>query len=214
MSPPAQAAELRRQQNRADARRTILDATESLLGESGLQGFSMRGLVDRCGYSAPTIYHYFGDKPGLIDAVLEERLEDLVAELERAPAKANPVAQARALCLDFARWGIRNPTHYHLMNQPKTHELPPDSAHQKAVDLMSKPLNALIQSGQISEVQLELIRQSLWACLHGLISLPAVRPDFDWNPNLLEASVDVLLAGWLAEYSPSLELGGVTHEET
>ncbi|HIF96470.1 MAG TPA: TetR/AcrR family transcriptional regulator [Myxococcales bacterium] len=214
MSPPAQAAELRRQQNRADARRTILDATESLLAESGLGGFSMRGLVERCGYSAPTIYHYFGDKPGLIDAVLEERLEDLVAQLERAPAKANPVAQARALCLDFARWGIRNPTHYYLMNQPKAHELPPDSAHQKAVDLMSKPLNALIQSGQISEVRLELIRQSLWACLHGLISLPAVQPDFDWNPNLLEASVDVLLAGWLAEFLPSLEFGGGNNVES
>jgi len=199
---------MRRQQNRADARRTILNATESLLADSGLQGFSMRGLVDRCGYSAPTIYHYFGDKPGLIDAVLEERLEDLVAQLERAPVMANPVAQARALCLDFARWGIRNPTHYHLMNEPRVQDLPPGSAHQKAVDLMSEPLNALIQGGQISEVQLELIRQSLWACLHGLISLPAVRPDFDWSPNLLEASVDVLLAGWLAEFCPVPALGG------
>ena len=70
---PTSAAEKRRQQNRADARRTILDAAELLLPEVGHDGFSIRRLVARCGYSAPTIYHYFGDKAGLIEALLEER---------------------------------------------------------------------------------------------------------------------------------------------
>ena len=93
MSPPIQAAELRRQQHRADARRTILDAAEALLVESGHRGFAVRPLVESCGYSAPTIYHYFGDKPGLIEALLEERLQELVAELERVPSGADPLAQ-------------------------------------------------------------------------------------------------------------------------
>ena len=213
MPPPAEAAALRRQQNRTDARRAILDATEALLTESGLGGFSMRALVQECGYSAPTIYHYFGDKPGLIDAVLEARLEDLVAELEQVPGDDNPVIQARTLCLGFARWGLRNPTHYRLMNEPRDPERPPGPAHQRAVDLMSEPLNALIQDGQISEAQFQLIRQSLWACLHGLISLPAVRPDTEWNSNLLETSVDVLLGGLLAEYSQSGSWGGAADEK-
>ncbi|HIG00524.1 MAG TPA: TetR/AcrR family transcriptional regulator [Myxococcales bacterium] len=212
MAPPAEAAALRRQQNRSDARRTIIDATEALLTESGLGGFSMRALVQQCGYSAPTIYHYFGDKPGLIDAVLEARLEDLVREIEQAPSDGNPVLQARALCLVFARWGLRNPTHYRLMNEPRGRELPPDSAHQRAVDLMSEPLNALIQNGQISEAQCQLIRQSLWACLHGLISLPAVHPDMEWSSDLLEISVDVLLGGWLAKYSEPGDWGGIADE--
>jgi len=203
MSPPIQAAELRRQQHRADARRTILDAAEALLVESGHRGFAVRPLVERCGYSAPTIYHYFGDKPGLIEALLEERLQELVAELERVPSGADPLAQARTLCLAFARWGIRNPAHYHLMNAPRDREPAPGSAAHRAVELMSDPLVVLAEGDEVSEERLTLIRQSLWACLHGLISLPSVRPDQDWSVDLLEASVDVLLRGGLAEFSES-----------
>ncbi len=197
MSPPAQAAALRRQQNRAEVRRTILDASEALLSESGYRGFSVRALVDRCGYSAPTLYHHFGDKPGLLDAVLEARLEDLVAELERVPREADLIAHMRRLCLVFARWGIRNPTHYYLMNQPRDKEPLPGSASHRVVELLSEPVITLSQRGDLSESEVALVSQSLWACLHGLISLPAVRPDLDWSQNLLEASVDALLRGWL-----------------
>jgi AcrR family transcriptional regulator len=207
MPPPAQAAQLRRARHRDDARRTILSATEALMAESGYAGFSMRALVERCGYSAPTIYHYFTDKPGLLEAVVEEKLEDLVKELEALPVESDPVAQARTLSLVFARWGIGNPTHYHLINQPRDRDPSPGSAAQRAVDLMSKPLDSLLQRGQITESELALISQSLWACLHGLISLPSVRPDADWSPDLLEASVDALFRGWLDEFASQTPKG-------
>ena len=212
MPPPAQAALLRRARHRDDARRTILSATEALMAESGYAGFSMRALVERCGYSAPTIYHYFTDKPGLLEAVVEEKLEDLVKELEGLPAESDPVDQARTLSLVFARWGIRNPTHYHLFNQPRDRDPSPGSAGQRAVDLLSKPLGNLLQSNQITESELAIISQSLWACLHGLISLPAVRPDQDWSPGLLEASVDALFRGWLDEFASRTRQGGSGHE--
>ena len=51
------AARERRSQSRAETRRVILDATEALLLEAGHRGLSVRKLVERCGYSAPTIYH-------------------------------------------------------------------------------------------------------------------------------------------------------------
>ena len=36
-------------------------------------------LAERCGYTAPTIYHYFGDKEGLWLAVLEAAYEHIRA---------------------------------------------------------------------------------------------------------------------------------------
>jgi len=65
------AFEQRRSAQRAQVRRAVLDATESLLLEAGEEQFSIRRLVERCGYTAPTIYHHFGDKKGLIDALLD-----------------------------------------------------------------------------------------------------------------------------------------------
>jgi AcrR family transcriptional regulator len=73
-SPPTP-SERRRLQQRAEARGTILAAADALLVKDGYERFSMRRLADRCGYTAPTIYHYFGDKQGLIDAVVEGRLK-------------------------------------------------------------------------------------------------------------------------------------------
>jgi len=196
MSPPAQTAAMRREQNRAEVRRTILEASETLLTESGYGGFSVRALVARCGYSAPTVYHYFGDKTGLLDAVLEARMEDLVAELERVPEEADLVIHMRRLCLVFAQWGIRNPTHYYLANQPRDDEPLPGSATHRATELLSQPLTAFSQRGDLSEPEVARVSQSFWACLHGLISLPAVRPDVEWSEDLLAATIDALLRGW------------------
>ena len=51
-------AEDRRRRNRQQARRAILEATEALMLEGGSDDFSIRRVATRCGYSAPTIYHY------------------------------------------------------------------------------------------------------------------------------------------------------------
>ena len=69
-APLASAADRRRQQ-RDDARGAILEATESILVEEGYERFSMRKLAARCGYTAPTIYHYFDDKVRLFEALIE-----------------------------------------------------------------------------------------------------------------------------------------------
>src|SRR5262245_51180068 len=88
---PLSPAETRRARQREEARRAILDATEALLLEAG-ETFGVRALAARCGYTAPTIYHYFGDKDGLIDALLEERFAQLLAEVRRTPTGDDPVA--------------------------------------------------------------------------------------------------------------------------
>ena len=45
----------RRERQRQDARRTILDATEALMIEKSGSDFSIRALGERSGYSAPSI---------------------------------------------------------------------------------------------------------------------------------------------------------------
>ena len=90
-----QPAERRRLQSRAEARRAILDATEALLVEDGATAFSMRRLAERCGYTPPTIYHYFGDKQRLLDELLDERCRTLVRSLRRVGLDGDPVRDLR-----------------------------------------------------------------------------------------------------------------------
>ncbi|MDG2051123.1 MAG: TetR/AcrR family transcriptional regulator [Myxococcota bacterium] len=196
---PASAAEKRRQQNRADARRTILDAAELLLPEVGHDGFSIRRLVARCGYSAPTIYHYFGDKAGLIEALLEERLlAELIETQQAVPCYEDPLDEARSRFRAFVRWGVDRPNQYRLLTLPRDEDAPPLPSSEQALALLQSPYQRLVEVGRLPEQDVEALGQAVWACLHGLIALPAIRPDVQWAPELVERSIDALLSGWLA----------------
>ena len=97
---PTRAAKRRALQRQA-ARRTILDATEALMLEKNGSDFSIRALGERSGYSAPTVYHYFGDKDGLIEALLEERVSRLAEQLEQVQPTGDAQADLRAILLAY-----------------------------------------------------------------------------------------------------------------
>ena len=188
-------AKRRREQSRADARRVILDATESLLVEAGYQRFSIRKLVDRCGYTAPTIYHYFGDKPGLLDALLEERLQRLVQELHRVSLGDDPVANMRATSRAFAHFGLKNPSHYFLLTMPRSPNTEPPPSAEMARAILAQPMSDLFDQGRLHADNLDEARQVLWTFMHGLISLQLSRPDEDWSPGLGDAAIDAMIRG-------------------
>jgi AcrR family transcriptional regulator len=191
-------AESRRQRHRKEARRTILDATESLMVERGSDDFSIRRLAQRSGYTAPTIYHHFGDKQGLIDALLEERFSRLLAMVQRVDRGADPVANLRAMIGAFLRFGGENPTFYRLVlaGGPAGDDRTPASA-EKVRELMEHPWQDLHRSGRLADDDPVAASQSLWALLHGLTALQVGRPDIEWASNLTEIAIDSMLRGLL-----------------
>ncbi len=194
--PPPQLSEQRDQQ-RADVRRSILDAAEALLVESGLEGFSMRRLAERCGCTAPTLYHYFRDKTRLIDALLEERLRQLGSELRAVELGDDAVSNLHALAAAFARFGLRNPSHYQLLVMSRGDETAEPAAAEEVRRILLDQLESLVSRGQLPAQELEGLRQGLWCLLHGIILLQTTRPFEDWEPDLLERSLEALLRGSL-----------------
>jgi AcrR family transcriptional regulator len=59
-------------QSITDRRQRILDETKKLIGEVGLDGFTLRDLGRSAGVSVTTIYNIFGDKEGVIAHALRE----------------------------------------------------------------------------------------------------------------------------------------------
>lgn len=189
------AAEKRGERRRSEARRAILDAAEALLLEEGSERFSVRRLVLRCGYSAPTIYHHFGDKPGLIDALLEEKFQRLLRQISRVPQGDDAVENLRALARAFVRFGQRNPTSYRLLTAPRSEQTPPPPSAEQARTLMEAPLHELARRGRVDPSRVEVAGQTLWALTHGLISLRSARPDHPWSKELVDVAVDAILRG-------------------
>ncbi len=191
------AEQARRSQSRVETRRVILDATEALLLEVGQRGFSVRKLVERCGYSAPTIYHHFKDKDGLIDALLEERLTRLSSDLKSVPLVDDPVENLRALTRAFALFGLRNPTHYQLLMQVREEDSHMIASAEEARRLMQTPAEQIAEHDWIELGELEGLRQAIWTMVHGIVSMHALRPDVEWKHDLLDNSIEGIIRGWL-----------------
>lgn len=191
------AARKGRPRYRADARRAILDEAEALLIEEGREAFSMRRLAERCGCSAPTLYHYFRDKPGLIGELLEERLSALAGELRAVAPSPDPVATFSALAAAFAGFGVRNPGHYQLLVAASADDAPDPPSSEEVRRLFGEPLEALVGRGDLAAGDLETLRQGLWCLVHGFVLLQTTRPDDDWVPELLDLSLQAMIRGSL-----------------
>ena len=151
--------------------REILDATQELLLAEGVEGVSIRKLSERCGYTAPTIYHHFGDKRGLLDALLEERFRLVLDAMTAIPSSGDPVRHLRRMAEAFVAFALANPSHYQLLMEPNlgSPESVPSAAAARA--LVRGDLAELARSGSLATGDLDAAFQVLWAVLHGLISL-------------------------------------------
>ena len=190
-------SERRRSQQREEARRAITDATETLLVEEGYERFSMRRLAERCGYTAPTIYHHFRDKQGLLDAVVEERFQ-LVLErircVRRLPDAADTV---RAILHELIEFGVGNPTHYRLLSMARAPEAEPPESAQRMEEELQAHLAELARQGRLAVADPEQATRFLWIVLHGFVSLRITRPEAEWREDTPELCIESAMRGLL-----------------
>ena len=172
-------------------RQEILDAAAALLGEGGEAGLTIRRLALRSGYTSPAIYQEFGDKAGLLDAVLARAIETLAVRLDNLSPSANARATMRTHFREIVRFGREHPTHYRLMEALQPEEIAPFPNAEAMQEKIERPIVEVAESDD----QAELIRQALWALLHGLIGLPTSRPDVAWCENLDDVALDAMLSG-------------------
>src|SRR6266567_4394119 len=101
-------------------RTRILEAAAGLLAQSADADASTRAICDAAGVTAPTLYHHFGDKEGLLAAVVDFGWATFL-ETKRAVAAvvhehvADDVRAGWDNHLEFAR---ENPNFYKLMWSP------------------------------------------------------------------------------------------------
>jgi AcrR family transcriptional regulator len=89
---------------RADAARnraTILAAAEALVAEHGAQCVTMDQVARAAGVGKGTLFRHFGDRCGLMRALLDERERGLQEGFIRGPAPLGPGAPARERLVAF-----------------------------------------------------------------------------------------------------------------
>ncbi|WP_218158136.1 TetR/AcrR family transcriptional regulator [Stigmatella aurantiaca] len=92
-----------------NARDRLLLATAELLEAGG--SVSTRAVCDRAGVQAPTLYHHFGSKQGLIDAVANHGFTQYTA-IENS---GDPLHDLREGWDKHVRFGLEHPSFYGLL---------------------------------------------------------------------------------------------------
>ena len=89
-------------QERGDRTRDLLiDETVACIREEGFSAASARHIIERAGVSWGVIQHHFGDRDGLLTAVIEDAVDRLIASLE---VLSDPAAATNTDDLVRATW--------------------------------------------------------------------------------------------------------------
>jgi len=131
-----------------DAREKILEAATELLAGASAADVSTRAVCEKAGVGAPMLYRLFGDKAGLLAAVVDRGFEQYLASKRAARPSGDPVADLRSGWDNHMRFALEHPHHYRLMYSPEL-TVPPAAA-QEAHDLLHGILERCAAAGRLS----------------------------------------------------------------
>ena len=97
------------------SRDRLLEAAASLIAASPGKDVPLRAICDRAGVRLPTLYHFFGSKEGLLDAVIDHGFDLYVGVKESQERSDDPIADLREGWDAHVRFGLENPGFYALM---------------------------------------------------------------------------------------------------
>jgi AcrR family transcriptional regulator len=189
-------------------REDILAAAEALLVSTGSEDeVSIRAVADAVGVTAPSIYRHFPDKAHLIFEVCArqfDRMAEEVAEVRTrepdAPAVEHLVAAGRA----YARFGLANPEHYRIMFMGHSDHTPEVYDAEQVLETGSFAFVVELARAAIAQGSLRpelddpvLVAHTLWAGIHGVVSLAVAKPNLPAPPleDRIESMLDALVHG-------------------
>ena len=168
MAPPVQRTPSR------DVGQALVDAAERVLVRDGLAGVTVRAVAAEAGVAPMGVYNRFGNKDGLVAAVLARGFEGLRAATAAAE-DADPVDRLLTCGRNYRRFALDHPQHYGAMfgtgwaaTEP-TEELVDraGAAFQALVDRVGYAVDrgALRPGDPVDAAQL------IWSSVHGAVSL-------------------------------------------
>ena len=204
----------RREREKSETRDKILDAARELFISQGYDGVSMRKVAEKIEYSATALYVHFADKEDLFHELCHQDFARLAEVFQSASMPLDPIERLKHIGRTYAEFGIRYPNHYKLMFMTPHPITEPDERDQEVMGnpevdayaflklTVQQALEARCFRDDLNDA--DLISQTVWAAVHGVISLHIAKCNdywVDWRPieQRLELVLDATLRGLLKE---------------
>jgi AcrR family transcriptional regulator len=200
----------RREREKTETRDKILDAARELFASEGYEGVSMRKVAEKIEYSPTAIYVHFADKEELFRELCHVDYARLAEVFQSSAISTDPIERLKQIGAIYIGFGARYPNHYKFMFMTTHPGHTPDEADREMMGNPEKDAYAFlkwvvqqaIDAGRFREEirDAELISQTLWASVHGVISLEIAKGCdawVDWRPlrDRAETMLDLTLRG-------------------
>ena len=170
----------RRERERLELQTQILDATRAILSERGYEGLTMRAVADRVEYSVAALYKHFADREELVRALCARDFYAFTQVLSSRPGAslqgdADPLDRLRGIARSYAEFAIQHPEQYRVMFMsplPVEHE--PSMFGDPESDsytFVAQAVQLAQGAGHFSGLDKDLVTQTLWATMHGVLSI-------------------------------------------
>lgn len=170
-------------------KRKILEAARELLLADGVDGFSMRKLGARIGYTATGIYHHFADKQDVLKALMDQDFRTFRAGLGRIGQVDDPIERIRMMGVAYVQFAVDHPSHYRLLfmtpqvKQSESEVTRGEPAEDAYAFLRETVVEGLAAGRFLPEFQdADELSQIIWGGVHGLVSLHIAKAHDDWVP--------------------------------
>ncbi len=200
----------RREREKSETRDKILDAARQLFISEGYDGVSMRRVAEMIEYSPTAIYVHFADKEELFRELCHEDYARLAEVFQSSVISTDPLQRLRQIGAIYIDFGIRNPNHYKFMFMTPHPGHEPDDVDREmmgnpemdAYAFLKWAVQQAVAAGVLREElqDVDLISQTLWASVHGVISLEIAKGAdhwVEWRPihDRAEMMLDATLRG-------------------
>jgi AcrR family transcriptional regulator len=183
----------------------ILGAARALFLEHGVENVTTRQIACRVGISQTALYVYFKNKEEILDKLVAATLESLIAILKAVESKGgDPIDSLRASFRAYVHFAIEHPDEFRLIFTLR------DRRRVEGICIGECPLAASLLTGLQSRIEQGVasgalrdlkdpsgVAQSVWASMHGLVSLLIAYPNVEWieTERLIELHIEMLLNG-------------------
>lgn len=199
-------AKEKRNKNKEEFRREILNSARELFIDDGYEKFSMRRLAEKIDYSPTTIYLYFKGKDDLLLAICEEVAEQFLTRMSHIRSvQSNPYEALRQAMLYLVEFAFNNPNHYKIffLTRPNVYGTQEEFMKRESMARNSyfefrKIVQVCIIAGKLRPMDIDVLTQVLATAPHGLITMMLYRSSFPWADRRVLATtlVDGLLRGF------------------
>jgi AcrR family transcriptional regulator len=169
---------IRRELEKAETRRLIIEAARTMFAREGYENTTMRGIADRIGYTATAIYHHFADKHALMLELCAIDFRALGAALTAIGGITDPVERIRQMGRNYVRFAVEHPEQFRFMfltdrPSPRPEDLNKTDPGEHGYQFLKQAVQEAIAERRFRPEYKDpdLLAQILWAGVHGVATL-------------------------------------------